>query len=455
MTNGATGSGSTPAAPAAAGSPPTVALLLWGDVFEDFLDTIGVSLDAFCRELTGGWFFNYADALQRSGIRTVIVAVSARVNTVSRVRHLPTGTPICILPALTSYRVFRTALDDWRRGGATKWDRRIVRWLVRPFHRPLREIAPYLATPLRLLARELRRDGCSAIICQEYEYPRFDACVLLGRLTRRPVFATFQGGNVQRGTLERLARPLAIRAAAGLIVGSGVELDRVRARYHVPPVKLASIVNPFDVSAWGDADRAEARTALGIPHAARVAAWHGRVSIWQKGLDVLLVAWQRIVAERPGALLKLLLVGTGADARELREQIRDARLNDIVWIDRYVLDRTELRRYLAAADVYVFPSRHEGFPVAPLEGMASGLAMVAADAQGVREILAGGEAAGGVVVPRENPAALAAALGRALDDPAWTDALGKRARTTVVTRFSLEAVGSELRAFLAARGARV
>ena len=120
-----------------------------------------------------------------------------------------------------------------------------------------------------------------------------------------------------------------------------------------------------------------------------------------------------------------------------------------------MLDRAELRRDLAAADVYVFPSRHEGFPVAPLEAMASGLALVAADAQGVREILAGGEASGGVVVPREDPGALAAALGRALDDPAWTEALGRRARMSVATRFSLEAVGSELKTFLVARGARL
>ena len=432
-----------------------MALLPWGDVIEDFLDTIGVSLDAFCREMTGGWFFNYADALRRSGVRTLIVIVSARAGGVVRATHLPTGTPICILPSLTSYRACRAVLDDWRLGGQTRQDRRVLRRLLRPFHRPLREMAPYLATPLRLLAGELRRAGCSAILCQEYEYPRFDACVLLGRLTRRPVFATFQGGDVQHGTIERLARPLAIRAAAGLIVGTRVEIDRVRARYHVPPVKVAPIFNPFDLAGWGGADRAEARAALGIPQAARVAAWHGRISIRPKGLDLLLAAWQRVVSERPQALLRLLLVGDGTDAHELRQTIRERRFENIVWIDRYVLDRAELRRDLAAADVYVFPSRHEGFPVAPLEAMASGLALVAADAQGVREILAGGEASGGVVVPREDPGALAAALGRALDDPAWTEALGRRARMSVATRFSLEAVGSELKTFLVARGARL
>jgi hypothetical protein len=38
---------------------PTIALLPWGDLIEDFLDTIGVSFEAFCNEMTGGWLFGY------------------------------------------------------------------------------------------------------------------------------------------------------------------------------------------------------------------------------------------------------------------------------------------------------------------------------------------------------------------------------------------------------------
>ena len=52
---------------------PTVALVPWGDVWEDFLDKVGVSLDEFCTEMTGGWLFGYVDALDRVGIRTVLV----------------------------------------------------------------------------------------------------------------------------------------------------------------------------------------------------------------------------------------------------------------------------------------------------------------------------------------------------------------------------------------------
>ena len=70
------------------------------------------------------------------------------------------------------------------------------------------------------------------------------------------------------------------------------------------------------------------------------------------------------------------------------------------FVEEWVLDRARIRTFLSAADVYAFPSRHEGFAVAPLEAMACGLPIVAADAPGVPDLLACGEACGGIMVPR-------------------------------------------------------
>src|SRR5687768_9248947 len=96
------------------------------------------------------------------------------------------------------------------------------------------ELSLYLVTLLRGLASELRRHGCGAILCQEYEYFCFDACVLVGRLMRVLVFATYQGGAVQRVATERFVRSLALRGASGLVIGSAAEAGRVRCRYGVP-----------------------------------------------------------------------------------------------------------------------------------------------------------------------------------------------------------------------------
>ena len=91
------------------------------------------------------------------------------------------------------------------------------------------------------------------------------------------------------------------------------------------------------------------------------------------------------------------------------------------------------------------PSRHEGFPVAPIEAMACGLPVVAADVAGVREILPDGEASGGIVVPAGDAGALGPALTRLLDDEALRARLAGAALARARDAFSLEAVGTRLR----------
>lgn len=421
---------------AADGADKTVALLPFGDLFDDFLDSIGVSLETFCAAMTGGWLFGYVEAMKAAGVRAVIVIVSARVATPTRATHGPTLTTIWILPPLGIYRALR---------GFQCRARRLPPLLVRA----LGEILPYLATPPRGIARVMRREGCDAILCQEYEYPRFDVCVLLGWLLRLPVVATFQGGDWQRGRLERAFRPLTVHAAAKLIVAPESEARRVCARYHLPSRNVARIFNPLDPHFYADARRDPARRALDIPDNARVAIWHGRVAMHAKGLDLLLDAWAHVCREHPGRDLRLLLVGTGEDAPVLRRCLA-AGPPGVRWVDEYLHDRAAIRQYLVAADVYAFASRHEGFPVAPIEAMACGLPVVATAVPGISDILAGGEDAGGVLVPPDDAAAFARALGRVLDNEDWGRELGERARGRVADAFSLEAVGVQLRTLVEA-----
>jgi glycosyltransferase involved in cell wall biosynthesis len=320
-----------------------------------------------------------------------------------------------------------------------------MRLTVAPLLAVAKEVAPYLSTPLTALAREVRSQRCSAILCQEYEFPRFDVSVVLGRLLDVPTFATFQGGDYRRWKLERWVRPLTVRGSAGLIVGAATEADRVKSMYGVGAERMAWIPNPIDTDAWHPADRELARRQLGIPATAGVVAWHGRIAIWKKGLDVLLDAWE-LLLRRGGDDLRLLLVGSGRNAPELRARIEGSGLENVIWIDELLTSPAAIRGHLAAADVYAFPSRHEGFPVALVEAIACGLPVVASDASGVQDIL--GMDGAGVVVAREDPSALANALAQLLDDPERRRELGLRARGRAENHFSLDAVGSELAHFL-------
>jgi glycosyltransferase involved in cell wall biosynthesis len=408
-----------------------VAILPWGDRFEDFHDKIGVSFEDFRDELTGGWLFNYVEALQRAGLRPVLYYASARINQSLRFRHGPTGVEVRVLPSPRLHCKVRAAHERFRPGSPV-----------------LRSLASYLATPLRLLARELRADGCGIILCHEYEYPRFDVMVGLGRWLRMPVFATFQGGDPTRSRIQRPLRQLTVRDAAGLIIASEREAQRVRDRYRLPAERVAAIPNPMDVTRWRPLPKKAARSELGIPTHRRVVVWQGRVEVDKKGLDVLLDAWTR-VCKRQGAYAPLLLlVGSGRDADVLHRLVEAAPPDTIRWVDRYVTDRELLWRYLAAADVATLPSRREGFAVAVVEAMACGLPIVAADAPGVVDALGRAEKAAGLIVPREDADALAAALLRLLADAALATELGRRGRRRAEETFALEVVGDQLRRFL-------
>jgi glycosyltransferase involved in cell wall biosynthesis len=98
-------------------------------------------------------------------------------------------------------------------------------------------------------------------------------------------------------------------------------------------------------------------------------------------------------------------------------------LSDLVYRYTGVDDRMLLGLYANAA-VFAYPSLVEGFGMPILEAMASGLAVVASDAEAVQEIAGGGA----LIVPAQAPAAWAQALDQVLTDPHLGRDLRQRAQ---------------------------
>src|SRR2546430_4674071 len=86
-------------------------------------------------------------------------------------------------------------------------------------------------------------------------------------------------------------------------------------------------------------------------------------------------------------------------------------------------------------DLYVAASRKEGLPLAVLEAMGAGLAVVATDVPGHRDAVAAGET--GLLVPPGDERALAAAIGALLDDPERRRRLGRAGRARVARDFAI------------------
>jgi len=428
-------------------SGTVVGLFPWGDVWEDFYGTLDVSFEQFCETFTGSWQFGYVAALHAVGVRSIIYYSSTKVSEVVRVPHKPSGATICMIPAPASYRTLHGrmvyphhSMGYWGTIEALFGEVGARRYLFEA----ARQVAPYLATSLRRLRAELKRDGCRILVCQDYEGPQFDKAAVLGRLMGLPVHAIFQGGVNEWNRIGRFVRPRTMKLASGFIIGPQAEIDRVTTTYGINPQKVHRIFNALHDDYWIAADKAKAREGLGVKSGTILVVWHGRVQLRRKGLDILLDAWEQIADRRGDRNLCLMLMGNGPDAGALRERLERLRHQNVVWIDEFVADRSRIREFLAAADIYAFPSRKEGLPVAPTEAMALGLPVVAADASGVKDIFEDGERSGGIVVGRGKAAPFADALERLIEDSALRRELGDRAFEAARRRFTAEAVGRQL-----------
>ena len=424
---------------------PIVAILIH-DMFEDWLESVRMPLEDFCTKATGCWWFNYVQALRAVGVGTVLICTSARIGTPVRYKHEPTGAVFWALPTPRLCRWIRWVFLP-RRSGTSVPSSKFAALMLRLRSAAGRHLASYVSTPLASLTRVLAEERCSSLLVEEYEFPRFDAAVLLGWKMRLPVFGTFCGARPQ-GRWRRPLRPLALRLCAGLAICAQSEAERVMTQYGVPAEKVALIYYPLDFSIWLPGAKGEARAWLGIPSDAKVVAYHGAIMLWTKGLTVLLEAWERFCHIYPDRDLRLILIGNGVDAPQLSRLLAKKKLKGVHWINEWVQDRKLIRDYLSAADVYAFPSRGDACPVSIIEAMACGLPVVASQIRGIPDLLPQGECSGGLLIPSGDVEALVKALNRLLSDPSLAQELGRRALRHAETRFSMESIGKQLSAFL-------
>jgi glycosyltransferase involved in cell wall biosynthesis len=147
----------------------------------------------------------------------------------------------------------------------------------------------------------------------------------------------------------------------------------------------------------------------------------------QKGFDTLIRALAAIDEAA------LVLLGDGSERSRLQGLARSLGLSErIVWLGW----TQNPRGYLSSFDVFALPSRFEGFPLALLEAMLAGSAVVATDVGSVREAVQDGES--GLLIPPDDPAALANAIQRLLGDGELRRKLGENGRGFVLSRFTAD-----------------
>ena len=158
-----------------------------------------------------------------------------------------------------------------------------------------------------------------------------------------------------------------------------------------------------------------------------------------KGAFELLDAYRALPATSRAAA-RLVFAGDGR-VEELRR--RAAEIGPDVVVHSWV-DHEERNHLLAASDVLVLPSHHEGVPMAILEAMAYGLPVIATPVGGIPDVIGHGRE--GLLVEAGNRAALTTALARMVAEPALRMSLGRGARATAES-LSVTNYGQRLLAF--------
>jgi L-malate glycosyltransferase len=199
------------------------------------------------------------------------------------------------------------------------------------------------------------------------------------------------------------------RAVAAVAAAGGIAPERIRVVHDgVPPRDR--------VAGAGGSVRAE----LGLAADATLAGTIGSL-VRPKDHATLLAAFALLAPRFSGA--HLLLVGSGYLRERLEEQARSLDLTPRV---SFLGERRDVDRLLSALDVFVLASRTEGLGSTILDAFSLEVPVVASTAGGIPDLVEDGRT--GWLVPPGDPPALAAALSRALSDPAASRAMAAAAR---------------------------
>jgi len=203
----------------------------------------------------------------------------------------------------------------------------------------------------------------------------------------------------------------------------------------LPVDKLLVIPNGIDLARYAEVTPVTAST-LGIPNGRRWIAYVGRLDA-QKGLEWLIQQAPTWLADHPQH--DLVIAGEGPLRAALASSIVQHNLGQRVHLVGW---QENVPGILAASDVLVLPSLWEGMPNVVLEMMASARPVLAADVEGVREVLGADETPESdgerQIAPPGEARQWRDKLGRLLSDRALAEQLGARNRERVRRHFTLD-----------------
>ena len=217
--------------------------------------------------------------------------------------------------------------------------------------------------------------------------------------------------------------PDAVFAVSEQVRQHCIEVDRI------DPARVRTIYNGLNLADWNTVSKRPG------PPAEILITTVGNIRR-VKGHDIFIKAAAAIVPHFPNVSFNIAGDVLERDYfAELQTLVLDLNLSDRF---HFVGGITNLREHLSAADIFVLPSRSEGFSNAIVEAMAAALPVVATNVGGNAEAVKDGVS--GFLVPKDDPAALSEAITKLLSDPSRAKAMGMAGKALAAEHFTTEAM---------------
>lgn len=213
------------------------------------------------------------------------------------------------------------------------------------------------------------------------------------------------------------------------IIAVSDQLRNAQIKMGISPDKVVTIYNGIDIAKFKKQDKYKARSLLGLSMNEHVVGTISRL-IPSKGIDIFLGALALQNRKRP---IKGLIIGDGPERPVLQNLAQELNLSDKVL---FLGHRTDIPMLLSALDVFILPSRQEGFGLVIPESLCLGLPVIASNTGGITEIIESGS--NGLLFTPGNVEELSKHISTLMYNEELRDRLAKNGMESVSKKFSSE-----------------
>lgn len=246
----------------------------------------------------------------------------------------------------------------------------------------------FLALSTYSLMQRLKREFDFTIIDSHFAYPDGFAATRLGKWLSAPVTITLRGTEI-RHSMSKTIRPFLTNAlqTATKVFSVSNSLKQQMIALGIEKEKITVVGNGVDTEKFYPLEKQTMREKLGLKESEKILITIGGL-VERKGFHRVLEVMPALIKQFPG--LKYLVVGgpsaEGDWTEKLKNMVIELKLqNNVIFLGS--LPPVQLKEVLSAADVFVLPTRNEGWANVILEAMACGIPVIATDVGGNSEVI--------------------------------------------------------------------